>query len=135
MTELLYPEESHKLIGLAMQLHNELGCGFSEKVYQDAFEVLLNENQIPYEREKHSQIVYHGVILGHDYFYDFLCYGKIVVELKAHCDMLGEFESQVINYVHAGGYQLGLLLNFGATKLQYKCFPNRLEYHTSDIEK
>ena len=71
---LIYPTESSKLLGLAMQLHNELGCGFKEKVYQDAFEVLLQENHIPYEREKHIAMSFHGVLLQHDFYYDFLCF-------------------------------------------------------------
>lgn len=56
MSGLIYPEESNTLLGIAIQLHNELGCGFKEKVYQDAFEVLLQENKIPYEREKHIKV-------------------------------------------------------------------------------
>ena len=79
---LVYPIESKELIRIALQLHNELGCGFKEKVYQDAFEVLLKENNIPYEREKHLQLEFHGVTLEHDFYYDFFCYGKIGVELK-----------------------------------------------------
>lgn len=126
--ELIYPEESSELIGIAIQLHKELGCGFKEKVYQDAFEVLLNEYGIPYEREKHLQLVFHGVTLEHDFYYDFLCYGKIGLELKAMNEILGEHESQLINYLHVGDHRLGILLNFGTTSLQYKCFPNRKNY-------
>ena len=125
---LIYPTESSKLLGLAMQLHNELGCGFKEKVYQDAFEVLLQENQIPYEREKHIAMSFHGVLLQHDFYYDFLCYDKIGVELKACSEIIGEFESQLINYLHVGKQQLGLLVNFGNTKLQYKWIPNSPNY-------
>ncbi len=101
MSNLLYPSESNKLLGLAIQLHKELGCGFKEKVYQDAFEVLLNENKIPYEREKHICIEYHGVVLEHDFYYD---------------------------YLHVGNHQLGLLLNFGSSSLQYKWIPNKPDY-------
>lgn len=126
--EYIYKEESKKLLGLAIQLHNELGCGFKEKVYQDAFEVLLKENNIPYEREKHISMVFHGVVLEHDYYYDFLCYDKICVELKAFSEITGEFESQIINYIHVGNHRLGLLLNFGTSRLQYKFFPNRPNY-------
>lgn len=125
---LIYPTESSKLLGLAMQLHNELGCGFKEKVYQDAFEVLLQENHIPYEREKHIAMSFHGVLLQHDFYYDFLCYDKIGVELKACSEIVGEFESQLINYLHVGKHQLGLLVNFGNTKLQYKWIPNSPDY-------
>ncbi len=126
--EYIYKEESKKLLGLAIQLHNELGCGFKEKVYQDAFEVLLKENNIPYEREKHISMVFHCVVLEHDYYYDFLCYDKIGVELKAFSEITGEFESQIINYIHVGNHRLGLLLNFGTSRLQYKFFPNRPNY-------
>ena len=105
LPNFLYKEESKQLLGIAMQLHRELGCGFKEKVYQDAFEVLLKENDIPYEREKH-----------------------IGVELKAYSEITGEFESQLINYLHVGNQQLGLLLNFGTTSLEYKFIPNRPNY-------
>ena len=128
MADLLYAEESKRLLGLAMQLHRELGCGFKEKVYQDAFEVLLRENDIPFEREKHLSLVYHGVVLQHDFFYDFLCYGVIGIELKATAELTGEHESQLINYLHVGHNYLGLLLNFGTTSLQYKFIPNRPDY-------
>ena len=126
--DLLYHQESNELMRLAFQLHKELGCGFKEKVYQDAFEVLLIENNIPYKREHHIEIVYHGVKLQHDFYWDFLCYDKIGVELKAVSEILGEYESQVINYLHVGNQQLGLLLNFGSASLKYKWYPNRLNY-------
>ena len=125
MDKYIYKDEARTLLGLAMQLHRELGCGFKEKVYQDAFEVLLKENGIPYEREKHLSLTFHGVVLEHGFFYDFFCYDKIGVELKAYSEITGEFESQIINYIHVGNHKLGLLLNFGTTSLQYKFFPNR----------
>ena len=125
----IYKEESKLLLGLAMQLHRELGCGFKENVYQDAFEVLLKENDVPYEREKHIVMTYHGVVLDHDFFYDFLCYDKIGIEIKALSEITGEFESQIINYIHVGNHQLGMLLNFGAKSLQYKFYPNRANYY------
>ena len=128
MNIYVYKEESSILLGLAFQLHKELGCGFKEKVYQDAFEVLLKENNIPHEREKHITMTYHGVVLQHDFYYDFLCYDKIGVELKANSEIVGEFESQLINYLHVGNHQLGLLLNFGTTSLQYKFIPNHHSY-------
>lgn len=125
---LIYPVESKKILGLAIQLHNEMGCGFREKVYQDAFEVLLKENMIPYEREKHIEMVFHGVKLEHDFFYDFLIDDKIGVELKAVSEIVGEFESQIINYLHISNHKLGLLLNFGTTSLEYKWYPNEWHY-------
>lgn len=128
---LLYQNESNELMRLALQLHRELGCGFKEKVYQDAFEVLLQENHVPYVREAHISLNYHGVVLAHDFFYDFLCYGKIGVELKAVSGLVGENESQLINYLHVSNHQLGLLLNFGAKSLQYKWIPNQWHHRKS----
>lgn len=125
---LIYPEESRRILGLAMQLHTEMGCGFREKVYQDAFEVLLKENNIPYEREKHIDLIFHGVKLEHDFFYDFLIDDKIGVELKAVNEIIGEFEAQIINYLHVSNHKLGLLLNFGTTSLEYKWYPNEWHY-------
>ena len=125
---LLYPELSNRILGIAMQLHREMGCGFKEKVYQDAFEVLLKENQINYEREKHIDLIFHGVKLEHDYYYDFLIENKIGVELKAVYEITGEFEAQIINYLHVSNHKLGLLLNFGTTSLEYKWYPNEWHY-------
>lgn len=122
---MIYPEESNKILELAYQLHRELGCGFKEKVYQDAFEVLLKENQIPYEREKHIQVVYHGVTLEHDFYYDFLLWDKIGVELKTYSEIIGEFEAQLINYLHVGQHKLGVVLNFGCTSLEYQWLVNK----------
>ncbi len=128
---LLYPEISQRILGIAMQLHREMGCGFKEKVYQDAFEVLLKEKMIPYEREKHINLVFHGISLGHDFYYDFLIDNKIGIELKAVSEITGEFEAQIINYLHVSNHQLGLLLNFGTTSLEYHWYPNEWHHRES----
>lgn len=120
----LYQKESNEIMRLALQLHNELGCGFKEKVYQDAFEVLLKENNIPYEREKRIQMIYHGTVLEHDFYYDFVVYNKIGIEIKAYKEIIGEFEAQIINYLHVSNIRLGAILNFGSTSLQVKWCPN-----------
>ena len=125
---LIYPEESNRILGIAMQLHCEMGCGFKEKVYQDAFEILLKENNIKYEREKHISLVFHGIRLEHDFYYDFLIEDKIGVEIKAVSELLGEFESQIINYLHVSNHRLGLLLNFGSASLEYRWYPNEWHY-------
>ena len=125
---LIYPELSKRLLGIAMKLHREMGCGFKEKVYQDAFEVLLQEEGIQYEREKHIDLVFHGVYLEHDFFYDFLIEDKIGVEIKAMNEIIGEFEAQIINYLHVSNHKLGLLLNFGTTSLVYRWYPNEWHY-------
>lgn len=125
---LLYPEISKRILGIAMQLHREMGSAFKEKVYQDAFEVLLKEEEIKYEREKHIDLVFHGFKLEHDFFYDYLIEDKVGVELKAVSEIIGEYEAQIINYLHVSNHKLGLLLNFGTTSLEYKWYPNEW-YH------
>ncbi len=131
--KLIYPTESSIIHKLALLLHQEMGCGFKEKVYQDAFEVLLKENDIPYEREKHLTISYHGVELGHGFYYDFLCWNKIGVELKAVDEITGEFESQLIYYLHVGNHVLGVIYNISKLSLQYKWYVNHHLRNTVNI--
>ena len=123
--KMIYPEESNMIMKVAIQLHKELGCGFKEKVYQDAFEVLLQEYEIPYERERRIQIEYHGVTLEHEFYYDFLLWGRIGVELKTFSEIIGEFESQLINYLNVGRHRLGVIFNFGKQSLEYKWIVNK----------
>ena len=130
---LIYPTESSIIQKLALLLHKEMGCGFKEKVYQDAFDVLLKEFNVPYEREKHLTIFYHGVELEHGFYYDFLCWNKIGVELKAVNEISGEFESQLINYLHVGNHVLGVIYNFSKLSLQYKWYVNHHLRNTVNI--
>lgn len=111
----LYKEESSKVLGAAFAVHRELGCGFLERVYQDALEYEFRERGIPYEREKKIQIMYKGKPLGELYRADFVCYDKIIVELKALSELEGAHRAQVINYLKATKMKLGLLINFGET--------------------
>ncbi len=118
--DLLYEQESYEIIGAAMTVHKELGCGFLEKVYQEAFAVELNIRGIPFEREKCFSINYKGVQLQQEYIADFFCYGKIIVELKAVSTLTEQHYSQVINYLNCANVRLGLLINFGEERLRYK---------------
>ena len=113
MSNLFYRDESYKIRGALFAVHNELGCGFLERVYQDALEYEFKERGIPYEREKLIQIMYKGKPLGEPYRADFVCYGKIIVELKAVEELQGIHRAQVVNYLKATGMKLGLLVNFG----------------------
>ncbi len=113
MEHFLYQEESYKIRGAIFAVHRELGCGFLERVYQDALECEFQERGIPYEREKEIQIMYKGKPLGNPYRADFVCYGKIIVELKALSELDGTHRAQVINYLKATKMKLGLLVNFG----------------------
>ena len=110
---LIYNEESYAINGAAMYVYNHLGFGFLEAVYQEALEIEFQRRGIPYEREKELTINYDGVELKQKYKADFVCYGKIIVELKAVSELDSAHRAQVYNYLHATGYRLGLLLNFG----------------------
>lgn len=109
---LLYPEESYKINGALFEVHKALGPGLLEKVYQEALEKELVLQGIPFEREKNFTIMYKGEALEQKYTADFVCYDKIVVELKAVDDILPVHKAQVINYLAISGYKLGLLVNF-----------------------
>ena len=103
-----------------MEVHSELGCGFLEGVYQEALEIIFEDKGIPYEREKELTISFRGKKLKKKYFADFVCYGKVLIELKALNELDTSHESQVLNYLKATGLKLGLLINFGSTSLKFK---------------
>ena len=110
---IVYKEEAYKITGAAFKVYNGLGHGFLEAVYQEALELEFQKQGIPYEREKELKIYYDGVELKQTYKADFVCFGKIIVELKAVSELDDAHRSQVYNYLHATGFKLGLLLNFG----------------------
>lgn len=109
--EVLFPEESYAISGAVFEVHKVLGTGFHEKVYQDALEKEFQLREIPYKREAHLTVYYKGEPLQHDFFADFVCYDKIVVELKS-APLEGAFMAQVMNYLKATQYKLGLLIDF-----------------------
>lgn len=113
MNSIIYKEESYAIRGAIIEVSKELGCGFLERVYQDALELEFRLRKIPYEREKLIQIMYKGYPLGEPYRADFVCYGKIIVELKAVEELTSTHRAQVLNYLHATKMKLGLLVNFG----------------------
>ncbi|MBN2396164.1 MAG: GxxExxY protein [Candidatus Atribacteria bacterium] len=118
--EYPFKKECYDIIGCAMEVHNELGSGFLEAVYQKALGIVFEEKAIPFVKETILEINFKGIVLNKKYIADFLCYNEIIVELKAK-DGLGEHDiAQVLNYLKATGKKLGLLINFGTTKLQYK---------------
>jgi GxxExxY protein len=118
--KLIYKEEAYKIIGCAIEVHKELGCGFLEAVYQEALEIEFYKKQIPFVREKRLLINYKGIQLKKEYIADFICYNQIIVEIKALTTLKPEHQSQVLNYLKATGNKLGLLINFGSQSLQYK---------------
>ncbi len=112
--------ETHEIIGAAMEVHNVLGPGFLEAVYQDALAVEFARRGIPFEREVEISIVYKDVRLPSSYRVDYQCYGSVIVELKAIRILTGADEAQLLNYLKATAIKRGLLLNFGSPRLQYK---------------
>jgi len=114
--------QTYAIIGAAMTVHRELGCGFLEAVYQEAMAREFTLLGIPYEREKELPIYYKNEPLNLFYRADFLCYGEIIVELKALSQLTGTETSQIINYLKAARVPRGQLINFGAPSLQYKRF-------------
>ena len=113
MTELILKEECYKIMGAAFQVYRELGCGFLEAVYQEAFEMELGWRGIPFQRSKNLEVVYRGRRLTKFYIADIVCYSSVVVEVKAIEQMSPRDDAQLLNYLSATGFKLGLLINFG----------------------
>jgi GxxExxY protein len=111
---------THQIIGAAMEVHNHLGHGFLEPVYQEAMALELRGRGISFQREVPILVKYKGAPLCCSYRADFICFDEIIVELKALSMIGGTEQAQVLNYLKATGFQLGLLLNFGAPRLEIK---------------
>lgn len=120
MEEYPFKKECYNIIGAAMEVHRELGHGFLEPVYQEALELVLIDKGIPYQREKVLDIYFRGQLLQKKYVADFICYDEVVVELKALNGLTENDLAQVLNYLKATGKKIGLLINFGTNRLQYK---------------
>ena len=120
--DLQFKEEVHEIIGAAMAVHRYFGCGFTEKVYQDALEQELLSCEIPYLREQPVYVTYRDVQLKTQFVPDFICYEKIIVELKAVKELEDVHRSQAINYAKVAGYKVALLINFGNTSLEFERF-------------
>ena len=119
--ELILKDEVYQVVGAAVEVSNQLGCGFLEAVYQEALEIELVERRIPHVPQKRIAISYKGRVLKKEYVADFLCYDRIVVEITA---ITGIEEAQLLNYLKATNLPLGLIVNFGTPKLEWKCYVN-----------
>jgi len=122
---LRYEQETYQIIGAAMKVHSELGPGFTEKVYQEALAIEFSERGIPFVREKEIHAIYKGIVLEGTFIPDFICYDKIIVELKAVKELDDVHRSQAINYAKIAGLNLSLLINFGEKSLVKERFPIR----------
>ncbi|HEY6121617.1 MAG TPA: GxxExxY protein [Pyrinomonadaceae bacterium] len=121
MKELIFKEEVYAIVGAAMDVRWQLGQGFLEPVYQEALEIEFRRRGIPFEPQEEIVIYYKGEALKKKYVADFTCYGQIVIELKALDGLCGRDVGQLLNYMKATRFNVGLLINFGS--------PVRLEWH------
>jgi len=117
---LVYEKETYSIIGAAMEVHKILGCGFLEAIYQEALAIEFEKRKIPFIQEKKLEVEYKDHTLSKYYEADFVCYNKIIVETKAQKEISGIDEAQVINYLKATGFKIGLVINFGAERLESK---------------
>ena len=123
---MIREEKTYKIIGAAMEVHRELGCGFLEPVYQEALAREFGDQKIPHQPQYTVKIFYKGEPLNKTYQPDFVCYEEIIVEIKAISALSGIEEAQLINYLKATGLKVGLLINFGSKSLEYKRFVNSI---------
>ena len=122
MSDFFYKEETFRIIGAAMTVHRVLGCGFTEKVYQDALEIEFRNIDIPYVREVPVRVHYRDVELKSEFVPDFICYDNIIVELKAVKELEDVHRAQAINYGKVAKLPISLLINFGEPSLTYERF-------------
>lgn len=111
--DILYKEESFAIIGACFNVYNDKGCGFLEPVYQECLRIEFGFQKIPAEPQKALNLFYRGQKLEHFYQPDFICFEKIIVELKAVEQISGAHRAQVLNYLNATGCELGIIVNFG----------------------
>ncbi len=113
MVEIIYKEESYAIIGACFEVYNEKGCGFLEPVYQKCLGIEFEYQRIPAIPKPSLTLSYRGRVLTQTYEPDYVCFVKIIVELKSVSALTDEHRAQLLNYLHSTGSKLGLLVNFG----------------------
>jgi GxxExxY protein len=111
--DILYKEESYRIIGACFEVYKEMGCGFLEAVYQECLGLEFAAQGVPALPQVELGLLYKGTKLEHTYVPDFICFAKVIVEIKAMPDLTNVCRAQLHNYLKATGYKLGLLVNFG----------------------
>jgi len=120
MTEILFKEESYKIIGACFEVHKVLGHGFKEAIYKDALQLELTKLEIPFIREKPFTILYKGQKLKHYFIADFVAHENIILEIKTGGYIGDPYLKQTLNYLKASGLRLGMVINFGTPSLEYQ---------------
>ena len=121
MTDILHKDESYRIIGACMEVHNEMGAGFLEAVYQECLGYEFADRRIEFMPQRKLQLRFKSRTLRSIYIPDFVCFGQIIVEIKGVSSLADHDRAQMINYLKATGIKLGLLVNFGKTAgLQYE---------------
>ncbi len=118
-SEILYKDLSFKVVGLAMQVHNTLGFGFLEKIYENSLMVLLKREGIKAKQQAPITVYFEGENVG-EYFADILIEDKIILELKSADNIVNAHRAQTLNYLKATGLNLAIILNFGKERLEYE---------------
>lgn len=135
MPEILLREESYKIIGACFEVYKNKGCGFLEAVYHECLAMEFSLQRISFLMTPKIQLDYKGKLLNQYFVPDFVCFDKIIVELKAVSNLTDEHRAQVINYLHASNFELALLVNFGHfPKIEYERFGNKKGYRTAKDE-
>jgi GxxExxY protein len=116
----LYEDYTYKIIGALIEVHKNLGKGFSEIVYKDAFEYVLKRINFSFEREKEFSVNYKDTTLKHKFYADFVVLDKFIIEIKSTDSIHEKHISQCLNYLHVSGHRLAILVNFNKTSLEYK---------------
>ncbi|HWR32488.1 MAG TPA: GxxExxY protein [Chitinophagaceae bacterium] len=121
MNNFIFKNETYQVIGFCMEVQKTLGFGFSEAVYKDAMEIEFLSVEMPHMREKELEVEYKGKRLKHKFFADFVCYDKIIVEVKSSDKgITDDHIAQTLNYLRVSGNTVGLIINFGKSRLEYK---------------
>jgi len=122
MSDLLLAFEVYAIVGAAYEVHNELGTGYLEAVYQEGLEIEFGLRGIPFRPQCDLEIRYKGQPMKKRYCADFVCYRAVIVEIKAIDKLTNREESQLLNYLKATSYRVGVLINFGGGKVEWRRF-------------
>ncbi len=129
MSKIIYQKESYEIMGACFEVYKSKGCGFTEQIYQECLEIEFEHRDVPFVSQPQTQLEYRGRLLKSYFRPDFICFDKIIVELKAVNGLNDQHRSQSLNYLNATGFELALLVNFGQPgEVEYERIGNRKSY-------